>query len=234
MEDIRNNDKAELRSLLICVAISLAVTLLTRIITVISTELFYEESTVTRLLDILMYVLDAAIYAAGAAAFLRFICTGNKKFTYYALTLVLLILAFDFAASFIMDLVSDKLHGVELLTALLLFLNFSVRALTCLLLIWFAPVITKGCSAALRPIPFFSGRHSVSRLILASALVHMVPYLITEVSANVNGIIDYGMPSAIEVLAIVSAYGEIFLKGIVVYFTAFIILSLMTPKPIKE
>lgn len=231
MKEKQNKKAAVSRDLIVGVAVSLGLTLTARVLNVIYTEISSSPSVLVDILDAVVFVFDSVIYAAGAALIINFIRREEKRGVGLSFLFVLLILAFDYAVSFIIDLFSDNIiGGLEIATAVYLFLNFAARALTYLLIFWLAPAIMKSSPSEDDRIPVFSLKYPVGRLMFFAALFHMVPYLLFEIYSNITGIVEFGFPTAAaDIVSIISAYGEIILiDGAVTYFSIYLILSVLS------
>lgn len=216
-------------TLIIGIAVSLAVTVIARFLNVINAELS-ESSVIHNVMDIVISVFEGVIFAAGAAIIIHFLRIGSKKYIRSSVFFVLFILAMDYIASYLIDHINRNIiGGLELFTALFLLLNFAARALTYILLVCFGPAIMRGASSPdSAHIPVFSFKHPASRMVTAAALFHMIPYMLFEIYSNITGIMEYGWGmTGADILSIVSAYFEILLTdGIVPYFAAYILMSL--------
>lgn len=238
MQSPQKKKANESRVLTVGVAVSLAITLIARILSVINAEL-YEMSLIHNIFSVVVDVFDGIIFAAGAAVIIYFLRLGNKKNVRFAMFFVLFILVLDYSASYLIDLINGNLiGGLELFIALFLLLNFAARALTYILLVCFAAAIMRGASIPDDGvhIPVFSRRHPVSRMVTAAALFHMAPYILFEIYSNITGIIEYGWGmTGADVLSIISAYVEILLiDGVITYFATYILLSVYSMVGRKE
>lgn len=218
------------RDFIVGVIISLAVTFVARILNVIYTEISSSSSVFVEILDTVVFVFDSIIYAAGVALVIHFIRLGKKRYVRMSLLFVLLILALDYTASFLIDLLTgNMIEGLELFGVVYLLLNFAARALTYALLIWFAPAITRHAPMDGSHFPIISRRHPVSRMTAAAALFHMAPYFLFEIYSNISGIVEYGFNmTGSDILSILSAYGEIILiDGALTYLTVYAALAVL-------
>ncbi len=219
------------RDLLVGVAISLSVTVIARLLNVIYTEISGSSSVIVNILDSVVFIFDSIIYAAGAALIVHFLRRGNKRYIRWSFFFILFILALDYTASFVIDLLGNNIiGGLEMFGVIYLILNFAARAMTYLLIAWFAPIVTRRASADDGRIPIISLRHPVGRLTLTAALLHMAPYLLFEIYSNITGIVEYGFPTnGADILSILSAYGEILLiDGALTYFTVYVVLVILS------
>ncbi len=230
MKEQRENNTAIRRDLTVGALISLGLTLTARLLNVIYTEISSSSSVFVGILDNVVFVFDSVIFAAGAALILHFILRGNRRCVGLSFLFVLLILALDYTASFVIDLITGNLIvGLELASALYLLLNFAARALTYFLLFLFAPFITGRTEMSNHRVPSLSLKRPEGRLILAAALLHMLPYLIFEIYSNILGIVEYGLPDMTDIVPILSAYGEVILiDGALTYFAVFLIMTVLS------
>ena len=213
--------------------ITLTVMLIARVLSVISSEHAGADDSVERILYIVIFVLDSAIFACGAATILRF--TGQTRNVVTAAALVISLTALDYIMSFTMDSVLGNFYpGTESYIALYLALNLLVRALTFGLMIVFAEMYTRSLPDTY-PAPVFSRHHAVPVKMAVAAILHIVPSFLYEIYSNISGVIEYGWNmTARDVLAIISAYGEIAVDGAITYFTIYVVLYALRKKDLPQ
>lgn len=209
------------------IAITLVVTLIARVVTVVAAELADPDDVFGRALYIVIFVLDSAIFACGAATVISQF--GSVRRASAAAGLVVALTAVDYATSLLMDIIlgNASSSGLEIVAALYLILNLLARAMMYALLVAFLRLFAKSMPDT-PPIPLFSHRHALSVGIIAAAVLRVAPSIINELTANIRGLIEYGFDmTAGDAVAILSSYGEIIVDGAIVYFTAYLALLLI-------
>lgn len=188
----------------------------------------YSFSTLSYILQIVRDIIELAIYASGIALVLTFVRLRNKKFRNFAYISVLLILFFDYGVSFTIDFAMGNIDGLELVTAIYIFLNIIARAAMYALTVFFAERIAKESGREnLLPIPFVSKSDPASKILSVVFFIRISPYVLFEIYSNVTGIIEYGFDmTGADVLSIISAYVEIILAGVLVYIISYLFLLL--------
>lgn len=229
------------------VLLILASTLLMRILSVVMAEIAYDTASLSyRILFAVIYVLDDIIFACGAGTVAYFIIRGNRKYAYLSMFYALLILALDFAASYLIAYLldytdsttfvlmngallgdSDVPGTVALLSnILILILNLALRALTYMMIIYLSRFFLKNASAPDEVAHIFSRSHPVCRMAAVSAVFRIVPYLVYEIYSTVYFLIrNITKMSFDNVVNILLAYGQIVVDGVITYFAVYIVMT---------
>ncbi len=223
----KSSDICARRSFVFGAAVLVAVTVVSRILSIVSASAASGgASVVVTVLTVVINILNSAIFAAGAGLICHFLIKKDTRWCAISFFAAIIILTLDYAVLYIIDLVSGNLiGGLELITAVYVFLNALVRGITYVLIILFCRIFLRGASASTLPAPIVSKTHPFCRAAAASSVLRMIPYIINELFANVKGIITYGWDlTSSDVISILYAYGEIIVDGIVVYLTMYILL----------
>ncbi len=224
-------NKSAVRTHIAGAALYLAVTVTARVLSLISASVAGSGAdSAAGVLSVFIYLFDGIIFAVGAGYIARFLAKRGGRGLAVSFSAVIIILALDYAVAYVIDFVQGNLiGGLEAVTALYLVLNVVTRALTYFLLYLFCRIFLRSATDAALPAPLFSKKHPFPRIALISFLLRIVPYIINEIAANIEGIVKYGWDmTSSDVISILSAYGEILVDGTVVYLTVYLTLVLLT------
>ena len=214
------------------VAVSFILTATARLLSVLLTNMagntIYEGSALYDTLSYIILIFDSLIFAAGAALILYYCLKKSKRYILLSFAFVLLILTVDLSVAFIIDLLSSVLDSVQIPLAILnISLNIIARLISYSVITAFVLMIIARKGIGDEIIPLISSSHPICRSLFIVMLIRMLPYLLFEIYSNINGIVQYGWDmTGIEVLAIISAYVEIIIDGIIVYFAGYLFILL--------
>lgn len=237
-------------ALLLAIMLILISTVTMRILSVVMAELSGDSASVPyRIVFAAVYVLDDVIFACGAGAVSYFVIRGEKREARLALFFSLLILALDFASSYLIALVLDYTDSsvfflvngalfnsiyvpgqiMLLSNTLVLLLNMALRALSYLMIMLLARFFLKNAREPETAAGLFALGHPVCRMAALSAIFRTVPYFVYEIYSTVFFLIrNISRINADNVINILLAYGEIIVDGIITYIAVYIVMTCMS------